>query len=50
MEEVVTPTGQRMIRALPKAEVHVHLEGAIDLADLFEQARATEQVAPGVRA
>lgn len=35
------------IRALPKAEVHVHLEGAIELADLLEAAREARVRLPG---
>jgi adenosine deaminase len=31
---------ETLVRALPKAEVHVHLEGCFDLADLLELARA----------
>jgi adenosine deaminase len=47
VEQVGAPVAQRMIRALPKAEVHVHLEGAIDLADLLEQAKAIGIALPG---
>ncbi|WOF22116.1 adenosine deaminase [Microbacterium betulae] len=35
------------IRSLPKAEVHVHLEGAIELADLLEAAAHTGVALPG---
>jgi len=35
------------IRAIPKAEVHVHLEGAIELADLVAAARASRTPLPG---
>jgi adenosine deaminase len=34
-------------RGLPKAEVHVHLEGAIDLADVLEAAAAAGAPLPG---
>jgi adenosine deaminase len=35
------------IRALPKAEVHVHLEGTFDLADLLELSKAAGEPLPG---
>lgn len=35
------------IRALPKAEVHVHLEGTLELADLLELSHAAGQSLPG---
>lgn len=35
------------IRQLPKAEVHVHLEGSFELADLLELARESGVVLPG---
>lgn len=35
------------VRDLPKAEVHVHLEGSIDLADLIEAAAAVGAPLPG---
>jgi adenosine deaminase len=36
-----------VIRALPKAEVHVHLEGTFDLVDLLELAKAAGVPLPG---
>lgn len=42
-----TPVSESAIRALPKAEVHVHLEGSFDLADLMELARAAGADLPG---
>ncbi|ADP83082.1 adenosine deaminase [Pseudofrankia inefficax] len=38
---------ETLVRALPKAEVHVHLEGCFDLADLLELARAADEPLPG---
>ncbi|CAN5335633.1 adenosine deaminase [soil metagenome] len=38
---------ENAIRALPKAEVHVHLEGSFDLADILELARAGGIELPG---
>jgi len=35
------------IRALPKAEVHVHLEGTFELADLLELSKAAGEPLPG---
>jgi adenosine deaminase len=35
------------IRALPKAEVHVHLEGTFELADLLELSKAAGERLPG---
>jgi adenosine deaminase len=35
------------IRALPKAEVHVHLEGTFELADLLELSKAAGDPLPG---
>ncbi|RFA18068.1 adenosine deaminase [Subtercola boreus] len=38
---------ENLIRALPKAEVHVHLEGSLELADLLELAKAAGAPLPG---
>ncbi|GAA3887673.1 hypothetical protein GCM10022381_32130 [Leifsonia kafniensis] len=38
---------EAIIRLLPKAEVHVHLEGAFELADLLELARESQVPLPG---
>jgi adenosine deaminase len=38
---------QRVIRAMPKAEVHIHLEGAIELSDLLTLAAETGSPLPG---
>jgi adenosine deaminase len=38
---------ENTIRALPKAEVHVHLEGSFELADLLELAREARAPLPG---
>ncbi|TIH37642.1 adenosine deaminase [Subtercola vilae] len=38
---------ENAIRALPKAEVHVHLEGSFDLADLIELAKTAGVALPG---
>ena len=35
------------IRALPKAEVHVHLEGTFELADLLELSKSAGEPLPG---
>lgn len=35
------------VRALPKAEVHVHLEGTLELADLLELSKAAGEPLPG---
>jgi len=44
-------TGKRIdedaIRALPKAEVHVHFEGGFDLVDLIDLAKAAGEPLPG---
>jgi adenosine deaminase len=40
------PPSEFAIRAIPKAEVHVHLEGGFELADLFELAKAIERPLP----
>ncbi len=38
---------EAVIRALPKAEVHVHLEGTLELADLLELSKAAGEPLPG---
>jgi len=38
---------EAFVRALPKAEVHVHLEGTLELADLLELAREDGRQLPG---
>jgi adenosine deaminase len=38
---------ENAIRSLPKAEVHVHLEGGFELADLLELARESNVQLPG---
>lgn len=38
---------EAVVRALPKAEVHVHLEGGFSLVDLLELARAAGERLPG---
>jgi adenosine deaminase len=38
---------ESVVRALPKAEVHVHLEGGFSLVDLLELARAAGEKLPG---
>ena len=35
------------IRNIPKAEVHVHLEGCFELADLLELSKAADVPLPG---
>lgn len=42
-----TRTDEGAIRALPKAEVHVHLEGGFELVDLLELAKAAGEALPG---
>jgi adenosine deaminase len=41
------PVTEAAIRALPKAEVHVHLEGTFELADLLELSKAAGAPLPG---
>ncbi len=43
----MTRISEDFVRALPKAEVHVHLEGAIELAELLEYAKADGRGLPG---
>ncbi|MCU1530333.1 MAG: adenosine deaminase [Frondihabitans sp.] len=38
---------ETLIRSLPKAEVHVHLEGSFELADLLQLAKETGTTLPG---
>jgi adenosine deaminase len=38
---------ESVVRALPKAEVHVHLEGGFSLVDLLELAKAAGEKLPG---
>jgi len=38
---------ENTIRALPKAEVHIHLEGTFELVDLLELAKAAGEPLPG---
>lgn len=47
MSQSYTRVSQRTIRAIPKAEVHVHLEGAIELSDLLTLAAETASPLPG---
>lgn len=42
-----TLVDEKAIRALPKAEVHVHLEGSFELADLLELAHEASVPLPG---
>lgn len=42
-----TRVSEQSIRSLPKAEVHVHLEGSFELADLLELAKAGNVPLPG---
>ncbi len=42
-----TPVTEEQIRLLPKAEVHVHLEGGIALADLLHLAKENRAELPG---
>jgi adenosine deaminase len=47
LSSVETVVDERTIRALPKAEVHVHLEGSFALADLLELAHEAGVPLPG---
>lgn len=42
-----TEISEDWIRSLPKAEVHVHLEGTFELIDLLDLARAASERLPG---
>ncbi|KAA9107981.1 adenosine deaminase [Microbacterium rhizomatis] len=44
---VQTRIDEDVIRALPKAEVHVHLEGGFELIDLLDLAKASGEALPG---
>ena len=43
----MTRIDEETIRSLPKAEVHVHLEGGFDLIDLIDLAKAAGEPLPG---
>ncbi|MBL7495161.1 adenosine deaminase [Frankia sp. CNm7] len=47
MNAQARPVDETLVRLLPKAEVHVHLEGCFDLADLLELAKAAGVGLPG---